>query len=180
MAASAVIADQGSGQSQAKKPFKFDPAKYPFVPMDTRQVFKQVQLARQHLLAREKEQKNHTFLDIGCGIGNVLLVAEQMELDVFGFEKDEYPYKIGAKLIGEDRVTQEDIWQYDSYDTFDVIYYFRPFHQGEVQRKFELMIENQLKSGGVLIANRKMSEEINTDSRFKSLSPDLPVWVKLA
>ncbi len=151
---------------------------YPFVPMDTRQVFKQIWLARQHLLSREKRPQNPTFLDIGCGIGNILLFAEQMELDVFGFEKDEYPCAIAKKLFGEEKVLQEDIWNYSDYNRFDIIYYFRPFHEGSIQRKFEHYIEDQLKPGGILIANRKMSNKIETDPRFRKLNPDLPVWEK--
>jgi SAM-dependent methyltransferase len=151
---------------------------YPFVPMDTRQVFRQIQLARQHLLSREEGPQNYSFLDIGCGIGNIMLVAEQMELDVFGFEKDPFPCAIAKKLFGEEKVLQEDIWEYSDYERFDIIYYFRPFHDGTVQRKFEHYIEDQLKPGGILIANRKMSLKIETDPRFRRLSPKLPVWEK--
>jgi SAM-dependent methyltransferase len=151
---------------------------YPFVPMDTRQVFRQIQLARQHLISTTEEPKNCTFLDIGCGIGNVLLVAEQMDFDVFGFEKDPYPCAIAQKMFGRERVIQEDIWDFSGYDRFDIIYYFRPFHDGATQRKFEHYIEDQLKPGGILIANRKMSTKIESDPRFRKLHPDLPVWLK--
>ena len=153
---------------------------YPFVPMDTRQMYAQVKLARETLLARNDFSPPFTFIDIGCGIGNVLLMAELMDFEVFGIEKDEYPYKIAEKLIGRDLVSQADIWEYEGYERFDVIYYFRPFHQGETQRRFELFIEDRLKPGGILIANRKMSQAIDTDQRFKSQSDTLPVWEKIA
>lgn len=154
-------------------------AEYPFVPMDTRQVYQQVKFVRQYLMGMKSNTPPFSFLDIGCGIGNVLLMAELMDFDVFGFEKDEFPFKIGEKLIGENRVSQEDIWQYNDYGTFDVVYYFRPFHMGDMQRKFELFIEDQLKNGGILIANRKMSNDIDHDTRFTRLSDTLPIWQKI-
>lgn len=155
-----------------------DSLEYPFVPMDTRQLYRQIKLAKAHLNSRKQRPKKHTFLDIGCGIGNVLLFAEQMELDVFGFEKDEYPCAIAKKLFGEEKVSQEDIWNYSDYNRFDILYYFRPFHDGSVERKFEHYIEDQLKPGGILIANRKMSTRIESDPRFHRLYPDLPIWEK--
>ncbi len=153
-------------------------AEYPFVPMDTRQVYQQIKCASDYLASHQTTKPPFSFIDIGCGIGNVLLFAEMMDFEVCGIEKDEYPFKIGAKLIGEDLVSQADIWDFTDYHKFDVIYYFRPFHQGETQRKFEKLIEEQLKPGGILIANRKMSDAISRDLRFQALSEILPVWVK--
>jgi len=151
---------------------------YPFVPMDPRQVYAQVKFVHDYLLDKGHNKQPWRFLDIGCGIGNVLLVAEQMDFEVWGIEKDEFPCKVAAKLIGPGRISQTDIWEYEDYWQFKVIYYFRPFHDGNIQRRFERLIEDQLQSGGFLIANRKMSLEINTDHRFTRLSESMPIWIK--
>lgn len=151
---------------------------YPFVPMDTRQLFDQLFFVARFLKKNRPGQGPFTLLDIGCGIGNVMLFAEQMEFDVYGFEKDEYPYRIARKLLGDDRVSRDDLWRFDGYRRFDVIYYFRPLSDGDSQRKFEKMIEETMKPGAVLIANRKMSTEIDGDPRFRRLHPDLPIWLK--
>lgn len=151
---------------------------YPFVPMDTRQVFDQVLFASRYLKKNTPRAEPFTFLDVGCGIGNVMLFAEQMDFEVSGFEKDQFPFRIACKLMGNDRVTQEDLWEYDGYHRFDVIYYFRPLANGEAERRFEKMVEEKIRPGALLIANRKMSEDINTDPRFVRLSDRLPVWLK--
>ncbi|MBU4260742.1 MAG: class I SAM-dependent methyltransferase [Proteobacteria bacterium] len=153
---------------------------YPFVPMDTRQLFDQLRFAAKYLKEYAPQKTPFTLLDIGCGIGNVMLFAEQMEFDVFGFEKDEYPLQIARKLMGSDRAIQGDLWQYDDYVRFDVIYYFRPLANGDDERRFERMIEDRMRTGSLLIANRKMSEDIFADSRFEKLSDNLPVWRKIA
>lgn len=154
-------------------------SEYPFVPMDTRQVYAQVKFVRDLLTEASGPETSHSFLDIGCGIGNVLLFAELMDFTVFGLEKDEYPCSIAAKLIGQEEVIQQDIWEFDDYHHFDVIYYFRPFHDGNLERRFERFIEDQLKPGGVLIGNRKMSDEIESDPRFIRLHPTMPIWQKV-
>ena len=154
-------------------------SEYPFVPMDTRQVYDQLAFAQAFLNETPPTlERPLTFLDIGCGIGNVLLFAELMEFTVEGLEKDEYPFTVAAKLIGEEKVLQQDIWEYDHYHTFDVIYYFRPFHEGNRERHFERYIEDQIKPGGVLIANRKMDHGIDSDPRFCRLHPEMPIWQK--
>jgi len=154
-------------------------SEYPFVPMDTRQMYRQLQLAADHLKMKGLGGGKPSFIDIGCGIGNVILVAEQMDFEVFGIEKDPYPCEVARRLMGEEKVAQKDIWSYDKFADFDVIYYFRPFHDGALQHKFEHMIEDTLKAGGILIANRKMSQRIAADDRFRRLHKDLPVWEKI-
>jgi SAM-dependent methyltransferase len=151
---------------------------YPFVPMDTRQAYAQISLARDLLRSQKKMGPGVTFMDVGCGIGNVLLLAELMEFTVYGIEKDEYPCTIAKKLLGDDCVAQDDIWQFARFADFDVIYYFRPFAEKQLQLRFEKLIEDQLKPGGILIANRKMDLAIDQDPRFRRLTEQWPVWQK--
>ncbi|MFZ5775610.1 MAG: class I SAM-dependent methyltransferase [Thermodesulfobacteriota bacterium] len=153
---------------------------YPFVAMDPRQVFAQIACVAEHLgLDPESPMADPPrFLDIGCGIGNVLLMAEQFGFAVYGIEKDQYPATIAARLIGEDRIDQADIWSYGGFDRFEVVYYFRPFADRELQLRFERLVEDRLRPGAILIANHKNSTAIEQDSRFSRLCPGLPVWIK--
>lgn len=151
---------------------------YPFVAMDTRQAYEQLKLAKEYLIQEGRFRPDLRFIDIGCGIGNVMLLAELMEFEVFGIEKDEVPFQTACQLLGEDLVAQYDIWDFDRYHEFDLIYYFRPFPGRETQTRFEKMVEDELKPGGILIANRKMGDEIDEDPRFTRLTERWPVWVK--
>ena len=152
---------------------------YPFVAMDTRQAYEQIRLARNLLVDSGTKPDQLSFIDIGCGIGNILLLAEMMGFKIFGIEKDTASLTTARNLVGAESVSQADIWEFDKLDVYDIIYYFRPFCERKLQIAFEQRIENNLKSGGILIANRKMGEAINTDHRFKRLDPDWPVWQKV-
>lgn len=154
---------------------------YPFVAMDTRQIFAQMDFVSAFLgLDRENPlPPQPRLLDVGCGIGNVLLIAEQFGFEVYGFEKDEYPFRVAAKLIGEERIAQADIWTYQGYGEYEVIYYYRPFSGRVQQLRFEKLIEDTMKTGAILIANHKNSDAIAQDRRFERLSPTLPIWRKI-
>ena len=153
---------------------------YPFVPMDTRQLFEQIGFVADFLRTkRGRGAADCSFLDIGCGTGNVLVIAEQFDFEVFGFEKDEHPVRIARRFIGEDRVTQEDIWSFAGYDRFDVVYYFCPFSDGQSQRRFEEMVEDRMHQGAILIANQKRSEKIADDRRFQRINSKYQIWEKV-
>ncbi|PIE56073.1 MAG: SAM-dependent methyltransferase [Desulfobulbus propionicus] len=151
---------------------------YSFVAMDTRQAYEQIRLARDFLVNRGQVIAELSFIDIGCGIGNILLLAEMMDFQVTGIEKDTATLPIARQLLGKERIFAHDIWAFDDVATFDVIYYFRPFSSREPQVRFERLVEDQLKVGGILIANMKMDDGIDNDPRFLRLSSKMPVWCK--
>jgi SAM-dependent methyltransferase len=151
---------------------------YPFVAMDTRQAYEQIRLARRHLQEQSPPPATLKFIDIGCGIGNILLIAELMEFEVFGIEKDMGSLAIARSLVGERSVSREDLWNFTKLDEFDVVYYFRPFCEKSHQLKFEQRIEDSIKPGAILIANRKMSSDIDDDHRYQRLCPRWPVWCR--
>jgi len=151
---------------------------YPFVAMDTRQAYAQLKLARDYFREQGRFKPGLSFIDIGCGIGNVMLMAELMDFSVYGIEKDQVPFEIAAKLLGDELVAQDDIWDFRRFNEFDLIYYFRPFSDKKLQTRFEKLVEDELKPGAILIANRKMGTEIDDDPRFTRLTERWPVWVK--
>ena len=153
---------------------------YPFVAMDTRQVFTQIKLVREYLDERGTEPVGHqySFMDIGCGIGNILLFAEQFGFDIHGIEKDDYPRETASSLLDTDQIYNANIRTFGEFDKFDVLYYFCPLTDG--QREFERQIEDVMRPGAILIANYKRDNHIEEDSRFRRLHTALPVWEKIS
>ena len=152
---------------------------YPFVAMDTRQVFQELTLVAKYL--QEKKGKDLScvrFVDVGCGFGNVMLLAEQFGFQVFGIEKDEASLKVASEFFHHQQLIKEDLRFFNGYDSFDVVYYFCPLTTG--QREFEESLEDAISPGTILIANYKRSKAIESDMRFRKLSRQLPVWEKLS
>lgn len=90
-------------------------------------------------------QPNLTFLELGCGVGNVLRFAKNIGFKVTGIEID-------TNLIqNTEEVINMDILNYPSqnYKNYDVIYIYRPLKNG-YDDYINLIIEN-MKVGSILI-----------------------------
>lgn len=154
---------------------------YPFIAMDTRQVFEQISFVKNYLQEQHGpiQDGQFSFVDVGCGTGNILLIAEQFLFDVYGLEIDDFPVSIAKGLIGDEKIFQEDIRTYSGYGKYDVVYYFCPLSLGEQQRNLEIFIEDTMKPGAILIANQKRSNVIEKDSRFERLHDKYQIWKKI-
>ncbi len=151
---------------------------YPFVAMDTRQVFDELLLVSDYCEnVLNRDLSSLKFIDIGCGFGNVMLFAEQFGFSVYGLEKDEASLEIARDFFEPHQLIEEDLRTFPRYSEFDIIYYFCPLTEGE--REFERYLEEEIRPQTILIANYKRSKEIYSDRRFKRLSKDLPVWIKV-
>jgi 2-polyprenyl-3-methyl-5-hydroxy-6-metoxy-1,4-benzoquinol methylase len=151
---------------------------YPFVAMDTRQACEQLLFVRNFLGRHDRFRPGMKFIDVGCGIGNILLFAEMIEFDIYGIEKDQGSLTIAQQLFDAQIVSDQDIWSFNRWSEFDVIYYFRPFCEKELQRRFERLIEESCKPGAILIANRKMGDDVERNPLFTRIGGSLPVWQK--
>ena len=153
---------------------------YPFVAMDTMQVFEQLLFVERYL--REKygcqELDDFSFVDVGCGFGNVMLFAEQFGFETYGIEKDEASIEVALGFFDKKQIIRADIMNYKNYQRFDVVYFFCPLTEGE--REFEEFIENEIRPGAILIGNYKRSKKIETNKRFRRLSAALPIWEKVS
>lgn len=90
-------------------------------------------------------QPNLKFLELGCGVGNVLRFAKNIGFKVTGIE-------INQNLIqNTEEVINMDILNYpvENYKDYDVIYIYRPLKNG-YDDYINLIIEN-MKEGSILI-----------------------------
>lgn len=110
------------------------------------------------------------FLDVGCGIGTTLLLAEQF-FTPHGLEINEKLMTI-CKQYNKyhhypERFYTCDALQFNKYHQFDVIYYYCPIADYNLQNKLELKIEKDMRIGAYLIPFHKKSIKIYDDSRYK-------------
>jgi len=121
------------------------------------------------------------FLDAGCGIGNILLIAQSVRLanryhglEYFDNVKSEAEHFLGLDMKGHSSsitVEKADIATYKHYGKYDFIYYYRPFSDISKEVNFESRVEDQMKVGAILIPMLKNSSAIRKDKRFKEILP---------
>ena len=102
------------------------------------------------------------FLDVGCGIGTKMKLAEEIyRLNVVGIEKDPVMAEQAASHWPEtSKVLCADALHFDGwYKDADIIWLYRPFRDAEHEVRLEKLITENMKSGAILAGGKwEMSE----------------------
>ncbi len=135
---------------------------YGYIPIDLNQ-FLDVMLALEVLLANDSDYKHSekphrpcNFLEVGCGIGrnlHVLGATDRFTLEkIAGFDIEPEYINMGQELFGfGDDIFVDDALTFD-YGGFDIIYFYRPFHDDKLQQKFERRLIKTARRGAYILA----------------------------
>lgn len=114
------------------------------------------------------------FLDIGCGIGNIVLLAKAVGYAADGLEYNPKIYEV-AKLVCRGtaaKIFKADMNKFDHYGDYDVLYYYQPMTGNTDMNKFTRKLAEKMKPGAYVIAYgskdvfRKSSEFSNVYGRY--------------
>lgn len=129
-----------------------------------------IKMVRDHILSKG----NHggyikmNFLDCGCGVGNVLLLAKSVSgFYVTGLEYEPEACAIAKELVNGGRIIQCDILEFEHYSKYDIIYYYVPFSDEAKQRRFTERVCDNMKVGAVVITYGGGSHYLSNDKRLK-------------
>lgn len=92
-----------------------------------------------------------SFLDVSCGIGNTVLMAQTLGFDAYGLDKSRRVIKYA--VCNRDKIITHDPMSYRDYDKFDVIYAYGPYSNVRMQSEFTYEVFRQIKSGSYMILN---------------------------
>jgi 2-polyprenyl-3-methyl-5-hydroxy-6-metoxy-1,4-benzoquinol methylase len=140
-------------------------AYFPFIPKYLGQAFNDLCGAK--LLFEKEHTRKANFLDVGCGIGNIMYLAKQLGMNATGIECNKQ-YKI-YQLTNE-TVYYQDAFTFKKYNNYDIIYMYRPIEDFSLEVKLEQQIQESLKVGAIFICYSVSSFDgyaIQNDKRFK-------------
>lgn len=139
---------------------------YPFIPHPAYSVLCQLIYTFNYLKGKYNSRPL-SFLDAGCGIGNIMMLAMGVGFDAHGLEFDPVTIEF-ARGINPwwQRIREQNILTCNDYGKFDVVYYFCPIANVK-QEEFEKRVEDQMTVGSLLIANMKRNNGIRKDRRFR-------------
>lgn len=154
---------------------------FPFIPYPPHSVTDQIYVAFRQL---GHVWNKYKFLDAGCGIGNIMLLANKAGFLVYGLEIDPTLLTTASKINRNMffSMKKQNIMTYKDYGEYDVIYYYCPFSCNTKEKVFEKYVENQMKIGAIIIPNFKQSNKINRDKRFKCVpvgDDRNPIYIKI-
>lgn len=179
------------------------PLYWKFIPSATRYVVEDLTVAFDKIIAKMKwKEKKYSnggtyfdsqaidILDVGCGIGNVLQIAEVLFLlkyPQFDYRNDDNEKKISLRCTGiehdkrladmarENRVgciTNIDALKFENYGGYDIIHYYRPIKETKMMTELENKIETQAKKGSIIIARLKADFAMSKNEKFKMIKKD--------
>lgn len=135
---------------------------YGYIPIDLNQ-FLDIMFRLKAILAEdpdyqhsEKPHRPCSFVEVGCGPGrnlHVLGATDCFTLEkISGFDIEPEFVEMGRRYfdLGEDIFVQ-DALTFD-YGGYDIIYFYRPFHDDALQKKFERQVVKTAKSGAYILA----------------------------
>ena len=173
---------------------EYEQGSYPFIPHSTFLTIMQFEALKEGLQKERRwsghdraRRMNRKFLDAGCGIGNILLIAKEVGLarHIHGIEFFDDTYKKAQSFLCLDskdsvsgiKIFKDDILKFDNYADYDIIYFYCPFNDGRLEIKFEELVEDSMRVGAVLIANLKRGTAIREDKRFELVKADSKIAV---
>lgn len=129
------------------------------------------------------------FLDCGCGIGNIMLIARAVGYEVYGIEYEKATCKIARDLTWEDTTPRRqkkndaiihgDITEFEHYADYDVIYYYTPIKNSDKREYFLKKLSNDAKIGGIILSYGS-SNYFECSKRFKTLSKAFDAYEKVS
>ena len=87
-----------------------------------------------------------------------------------GVEVEPSYVETSRRLFPSVRVEEADLLTFERFGEFDVVYYYGPFADDEVQARFERRIEEALRPGGIVLASRKVTQDWRENGAFEELA----------
>ncbi len=149
-----------------------DGERYTFIPANFRAVADDFLAVYKHAQANKKEL--HYFLDVGCGIGNIMLIPYTTGIIAHGIEYDENVLKYALLPIHKNNSAyqQHGIYHMDAanfkhYDRYDIVYYYCPMCNRELEGALEERNQKEMKPGAYLIGYGRQ----NRGAKFARIAP---------
>ena len=172
------IGSRMAHKDKSERDLRYSNGSYDFIPKSADNLYNVFHYLSEWF-KKEKitSRYSYSFLDAGCGIGNVLRIANAMKIayKYIGIEYYQNAYDAAKQFLGIKeypgcfKLIKADILKYKNYGNYDIIYYFCPFSNHRKEEIFEERIENQAKIGAIIIPFNKQSSGIFKDDRFKQL-----------
>lgn len=121
---------------------------YGFVPYDTLHITDGLSA-----IYHKIDKPRPTFLDIGCGIGNITQIANYIGFEAHGLEYNTRIYNIALKLTSryECTIIKGNMLKFERYHKYDVLYYYEPIGNGNLMIKFAEKLAREMKLGAYVI-----------------------------
>ena len=115
------------------------------------------------------------FLDVGCGLGNKVWIAQAIGFDAYGIEINHKYAEIAGECVGTKRIFCQDGTTFSGYAHYDVIYFYNPMPSDEL----ETAIFTNAKKGAIIyhaigLQSRPNRAFVRVSPRVMQLTDEAP------
>ena len=128
---------------------------YGFIPYgDYTKIVEILTALRKKYYSKNARASRPKFLDIGCGIGNIVLLAHSAGYSANGLEYDPKTYKVAKSICKPtgSKIFKGDMNKFRRYGEYDVLYYYKPMSNNDDMHKFACKLIRKMKPGAHVIA----------------------------
>lgn len=120
------------------------------------------------------------FLEVGCGTGRNVMIAQASQLlhleACAGFDINSDQVETGRRAFGlADELSVADALTFD-YSGFDVVYSYRPFENGKLQRQLEQRFAETMDTGAYLLS--PLGFDLNLCPELTYIGAQGQIWKK--
>jgi protein-L-isoaspartate O-methyltransferase len=142
---------------------KTEAGEYPFIPLYANRFIEQLNAAKQIMRKEFAPKPLISFIDVGCGIGTKVLLAQrclgQFSANFFGIEISKQYLTMAKKLVPGGKFICADAIKHD-YSPYDIIYFYCPLSNYKLQMKLERRIMTTAHKGALVLPNlRKCNDD---------------------
>ena len=130
----------------------------------------------------EKNFGGMKFLDVGSGVGYICGLAERMGLIAEGIELNPKLFEISTQMFPEIKFYEMNCMDFRNYCNYDIIYYWLPIRNPELQARLKARIEDEIRIGGYIILGEEEKQDTGKDERFIGINCDKfdnKIWKKI-
>lgn len=126
---------------------------YHFIPRSSESALRMLTHTFRYL--GPKMRSKPKFLDCGCGVGNIVLLAHFVGFDAYGIEYDALTLNRGRRLISQfglqrTRLMHGDILEFSEYHEYDLLYGYCPMVDSKLEKQFEQKLRRDMKIGALI------------------------------
>lgn len=154
-----TLADLGSKKEQKKHE---DKGAYVYIPWSHKAFCAALEIVKN---LRNDVDTALKFIDVGCGIGSKVFLADRAGLDAYGIEMHPKYVEAARKLLivgrhayyqrADEKLSSHIIHgdgRKHNYSPYDVIYFFNPMRNQELEKQLEERIFATAKPGALILA----------------------------
>ena len=169
--------------------FEFEPEEgaYGYIPIDITEFLDSL-MTLDGVLKNDADYRHSdlpyrpcAFLEVGCGTGrNLYLLKHAKEFrfnKIVGFDIGQDYISYGQRLYGlGNDIFVDDCMTFD-YGGFDVVFFYRPFHDAEKEAAFESRLIETMKRGAFVVGH--INESLEDSRLLMPMEDSSVIWKKL-